>query len=192
FVHTQVTPQLYYGSKKGAAQTLAELSGNDFDQASLLIALLRAAGHPARYEYGTVSLSAAQALALTGAKDIASAAIMLSRTGPAVLAPDGTSISAERAWVRAFVPYGMARGTETSAEKLWVHLDPGMKETKYMPAVSLKGLVHFDFTAFQAQPTTKTPLDVFEEKLLAAAKAKNLCNTLDDALSRVVVTQPAF
>ncbi len=192
FVHTKVVPQLYYGSKKGSAQTLAELAGNDFDQAALLVALLRAAGTPARYEYGTVELSVAQALALTGAKDLASAAVMLSRTGPAVLAPDGKTIQAERAWVRAFVPYADWRGTGPGGEKLWVRLDPGMKETKYTPAVSLKGLAHFDFAAFMAQPTTKTPADIFEAQLLAAAKAKSLCSTLDDALSKVVVTQKAF
>ncbi len=36
---------LYFGSKKGAQLTLLEKSGNDFDQAALLVALLRAQGY---------------------------------------------------------------------------------------------------------------------------------------------------
>ncbi|MDW8382944.1 MAG: transglutaminase domain-containing protein, partial [Verrucomicrobiota bacterium] len=46
----------YFGSKKGAALTLLERSGNDFDQCALLVALLRAAGYTAGYRFGTVSI----------------------------------------------------------------------------------------------------------------------------------------
>jgi len=42
----------YFGSLKGATQTLLDGSGNDFDQASLLIALLRASGYTANYYHG--------------------------------------------------------------------------------------------------------------------------------------------
>jgi transglutaminase-like putative cysteine protease len=43
FVHDTIATELYLGSKKGALGTLREGAGNDADQASLLIALLRAA-----------------------------------------------------------------------------------------------------------------------------------------------------
>jgi hypothetical protein len=44
---------LYFGSKKGAALTLLEKSGNDFDQSALLVALLRAAGYNnVGYQFG--------------------------------------------------------------------------------------------------------------------------------------------
>lgn len=46
----------YFGSLKGAALTYLDGSGNDFDQASLMIALLRASGYNARYVYGTMTL----------------------------------------------------------------------------------------------------------------------------------------
>lgn len=39
----------YWGCKKGAALTLWERTGNDADQSTLLVALLRASGHTARY-----------------------------------------------------------------------------------------------------------------------------------------------
>ena len=44
----------YYGSLKGSQQTLYEKAGNDFDLASLLIALLRVSGIKARYVYGEI------------------------------------------------------------------------------------------------------------------------------------------
>jgi len=47
----------YFGSLKGATLTYLDGSGNDFDQASLMIALLRASGYSARYVYGTMTLS---------------------------------------------------------------------------------------------------------------------------------------
>jgi RHS repeat-associated protein len=52
YVHDHIRYELYFGSKKGAELTLLEKSGNDFDQSSLLVALLRAAGYNATYEFG--------------------------------------------------------------------------------------------------------------------------------------------
>jgi hypothetical protein len=49
FVYNAIEYENYYGSKKGAHLTLLEGSGNDKDQAALLVALLRAAGHSASY-----------------------------------------------------------------------------------------------------------------------------------------------
>ena len=46
----------YFGSLKGATLTHLDGSGNDFDQASLMIALLRASGYNARYVYGTMKI----------------------------------------------------------------------------------------------------------------------------------------
>lgn len=43
---------------KGAEETLRQKSGNDCDQATLLIALLRASGFPSRYVRGTIEFLA--------------------------------------------------------------------------------------------------------------------------------------
>ncbi len=42
----------YFGSRKGATRTYLDGAGNDVDQASLMIALLRASGYDASYVYG--------------------------------------------------------------------------------------------------------------------------------------------
>jgi RHS repeat-associated protein len=52
YVRNYMGYEHYYGCKKGAQLTLLERSGNDFDQASLLVALLRAAGYQAQYQSG--------------------------------------------------------------------------------------------------------------------------------------------
>lgn len=56
YVHDHIRYVHYFGSKKGAQLTLLERSGNDFDQAALLVALLRSAGHTASYKFGVTYL----------------------------------------------------------------------------------------------------------------------------------------
>lgn len=56
YVKNNIKYQPYYGTLKGATQTLLERSGNDFDQAALLVALLRASGYTANYKYGLLQL----------------------------------------------------------------------------------------------------------------------------------------
>ena len=52
----------YAGSLRGARGTLWSAAGNGYDQASALIALLRASGIPAAYRLGTLSQGDAQTL----------------------------------------------------------------------------------------------------------------------------------
>lgn len=56
YVHNYIDYLPYYGSLKGATLTYLDGSGNDFDQASLMIALLRASGYTAQYQLGTMTI----------------------------------------------------------------------------------------------------------------------------------------
>ncbi len=68
FVHNNVRFQPYFGFRKGADLTWLSRSGNDADQADLLVALLRAAGYPqAQYVYGRLSIPTTAAHAWFGA-----------------------------------------------------------------------------------------------------------------------------
>ncbi len=60
FVRNTIDYVPIFGSLKGASMTLADGKGNDFDQSSLLIALLREAGFTANYVYGRIHLDAGQ------------------------------------------------------------------------------------------------------------------------------------
>jgi uncharacterized membrane protein len=55
FVRDQIGYEAYTGSLRGARGTLWSAAGNSLDRASLLIALLRGQGIPARYVYGTLA-----------------------------------------------------------------------------------------------------------------------------------------
>jgi len=65
FMRDEVGYESYRGSLRGARGTLWSKGGNALDQASLLIALLRASGVPARYVQGTLSDPLAQELILS-------------------------------------------------------------------------------------------------------------------------------
>jgi hypothetical protein len=56
YVHNHIDYVPYFGALKGAALTMLDGSGNDFDQAALMVALLRHAGYPARFVYGAMSI----------------------------------------------------------------------------------------------------------------------------------------
>ena len=69
--------EYYYGSRKGANGTYATMSGNDYDQASLLIGMLRYMGYRAEYVKGEIYLEEDMALSLTGADNLYNAADVL-------------------------------------------------------------------------------------------------------------------
>ncbi len=122
----------YTGSRRGAAETLRLRAGNDMDQASLLIALLRASGIPARYATGMVEMTPAAAMNWLGLDDASSAGSLLTTAGmEGILITDGTeaaSIHCRRVWVEAYVPYSDYRGAGAGeGEALWVPLDPAFK-----------------------------------------------------------------
>jgi RHS repeat-associated protein len=56
YVRNHVDYVPYFGSLKGSVLTYLDGSGNDFDQASLLIDLLYASGYNAQYVYGTMQI----------------------------------------------------------------------------------------------------------------------------------------
>jgi RHS repeat-associated protein len=189
-VHDQFSAEPYYGAKKGSVGAWAERAGNDADLSSLLVALLRGAGIPARFEYGNVELTPEQAMAWASVTDPRLAASVLASTGvPAqVIVTDGrvTAVQVEHVWVRAFVPYSNYRGLpRAESRSIWVRLDPTLKRVRYRRAVDLRGKASFDYDRYLATLDGRTPLSQFEQQLREAAAAAGLaCRTLDDAIPR--------
>ncbi|MCG6535769.1 MAG: transglutaminase-like domain-containing protein, partial [Syntrophales bacterium LBB04] len=104
-----------YGSIQGADMCLQTLQGNDFDIASLLIALLRASGIHARYVYGTIELPIDKVMNWVGGFTSANAAVgfIASAGTPVAGLITGGKISAvrmEHIWVEAYVKYIPSRG----------------------------------------------------------------------------------
>ena len=65
YVRDEVAYEAYKGSLRGAKGTVWGMAGNSLDQSSLLVALLRACGTPARYVSGTLADADAQTLVLS-------------------------------------------------------------------------------------------------------------------------------
>lgn len=133
YLKNNIRYEYYYGSRKGAAGTLDAMSGNDLDQASLLIAMLRHLGYPAEYVRGDILLTEEQALSLTGADTFRHAADVLAAAGtPTTRLTSGKEmayIRVEHVWVRAYVPYTDYRGAgDAGGDSLWIDLDTGIKE----------------------------------------------------------------
>ncbi len=154
YVRNRFDYQPYYGSLKGSQLTLWEKAGNDFDLASLLIALYRSAGIPARYAYGTVEVPVEWAMNVTGISDPVTAANAFASGGvPATLLISGgrpSSLLIEHVWVEAYLPYGSYRGKiKGEGGYQWVPLDPSFKWYRYHePAINLTKAMGFNATEF--------------------------------------------
>lgn len=60
YVRQNIKPVWMFGLQKGATGAIIDQAGTPFDQADLLVQLLREAGITANYQYGTVTLTGAQ------------------------------------------------------------------------------------------------------------------------------------
>ncbi len=115
-----MTYEPYQGALRGTRGTLWSAAGNSADQASLLIAMLRAAGTPARYRHGSLDTADAQTLI---------ASMFPPVTGVAGHVPPGTDVAdplndpallaltQDHWWVEAYLP---GQG--------WTDLDPSFPD----------------------------------------------------------------
>jgi transglutaminase-like putative cysteine protease len=117
-----------YGSVQGSQLTLETRRGNAFDTASLLISLLRAAGIPARYVYGTIEVPVDQAMNWVGGATRPEAAQILMGQGGipnagVTEAGQVKWIDLEHVWVEAFVDYVPSRGAINRVPSTWIAMD---------------------------------------------------------------------
>lgn len=168
FVRNSVRTEWYPGSQRGALGALRARAGNDVDQASLLISLLRASNIPARYVHGVAQLSISEleaALNLQGAPAVLEALNRALRsyrpitTGGAI-----TAVELELTWVAARVPYVNYRGAAIeSQDRVWLPLAPSIKphvarpSTHVLRSMGFNG-ANFVDTYLQSNPGV-SPLD---------------------------------
>ncbi|MCB1687210.1 MAG: hypothetical protein KDI33_01915 [Halioglobus sp.] len=131
--HFEYVP--YFGLLKGPYLTLHERSGNDFDQAALLIELLRAADIPARFQFGTMSASGVmdvQSVAdwLGTDADLEIIASMFSQGGVPVSLTE-SSVRFNRVWVEATI------------DQQTVLLDPAFKPSTRYATVNLGSAMNY-------------------------------------------------
>lgn len=156
WVHNNIQYIPSYGSIQGAALTLESKRGNDFDTASLLIALLRAAKIPARYVYGTVQVPIKQAMNWVGGVTKPEAALQLLSGGGVPntgieVAGSIQAVKLEHVWVTAYVDFVPSRGAVNKTPNTWVPMDPSFKQYTFTPGMDLKDKVPFDGKSLLSQ-----------------------------------------
>lgn len=193
FVRNHVASEFYPGALKGPVQTYLERSGNDVDTASLLVALLRARGIPARYVTGTANVPAAALRTLVGsAGDVEDAVRVLERAGIAhepVVGPGGiSSVKLARVWVEAYIPYSNYRGIEIDPQgKVWLPMDAAYKPLEPVSGVDVVSELGFDpqvaWDAYFAQPRAQTPREFLRAQVEALLAAQRPGTTYEQALN---------
>ncbi|MBO9678474.1 MAG: transglutaminase domain-containing protein [Acidovorax sp.] len=156
WVHDNIHYVPTHGSVQGAQDTLDKKAGNAFDTASLLVALLRASGIPARYVVGSVHIPAAQAMNWVGGAKTTDAAQQLWGQGgvPNTALVSGgkvTTLRIEHPWVEALIQYQPGRGARhiagQSAPDTWVPMDASYKQYTFTEGMDLATAVPLDAQA---------------------------------------------
>ncbi len=148
FVHDHIEYAPYFGSAKGAHMTLMDRSGNSFDQASLLIRLLREAGYDANYVFGTIRVSLDVAADWLGVSPevhvvkrlLADAGI----PGEILMDDEENSYAVELSHVWAKI---LINGATYVA-------DPSMKNHHYNPGIDLQSAMGYDRHNFLTAATS--------------------------------------
>jgi transglutaminase-like putative cysteine protease len=164
WVHDNVEIIPTYGSIQGSQMTLQSKRGNAFDTATLLVALLRAAGVPARYVVGTVEVPTPKVLSWLGGVESAQVAQQLLGQGgiPNVGLIQGAEIARIRiqhVWVQAWVDYVPSRGAKGSQGDTWVALDPSFKLHQLTPSSGLFTAQPFNLGGLSSQLLAQAQVD---------------------------------
>ncbi|MDX2440811.1 MAG: transglutaminase domain-containing protein, partial [Desulfobacterales bacterium] len=141
FVQGHIKYALLFGDVKGAAATLTDRAGNDFDQSSLMIAMLREAGFTANYVYGVIRLNPAEVLSWIGTDIPGRLLTLLPSAGiPAKVyinsADELAYIDFDHVWVKVNI-----EGTDYM-------FDPSVKNHIRHPGLDLETITGFDRTQF--------------------------------------------
>jgi len=210
YVKNNIETEWYWGCQKGAEETLRQKSGNDCDQATLLTALLRASGYPARYVRGTIEFFASDGKPieriknLTGIDDPAKIAEYFQKAGipykPIIAGGAIFNFQIEHIYVESQIPYANYRGIVIDDNgKTWLGLDSSIKVRDY---VYSNANDIFEQTAISSQLSavrddylgtvqTQTPLEYLQSRISSELLTQNSQLAYADLLrTRVLIPEP--
>ncbi len=152
YVYNHIEYAPFFGSVKGAAATLADGTGNDFDQASLMIALLRESGFTADFIYGVIRLDPARITNWLGTDNVSAIGHLLGSAGiPAqIWTYSGGSLAyvdVDHVWVKVNI-----EGTDYV-------FDPSFKEYTIINPVNLASAMGYDQSAFLSSALSATTIN---------------------------------
>jgi len=185
WVKNNIETEWYWGSMKGAEETLRQRAGNDCDQASLLIALLRASGFPSRYIRGVIEFfpDIERAKNLTGINDPTKIAEFFQKAGipfqPVIAGGRVSNFQLEHIWVETEVPYANYRGAVIDEYgKSWLGLDTSIKVTGYTYNTPIDILQEFSLSNIRDEylnaVQTQTPLGYLRSSIDSYLATRNI------------------
>ncbi|MEJ1969110.1 MAG: RHS repeat-associated core domain-containing protein [Rhizomicrobium sp.] len=131
--NVRLTPM--FGLQKGARGAAIDHAGTAFDQAHLMVEMLRTAGYAAQYKFGTITLTGAQFTGWFGIGDATAASQLLADGGiPAQVSASGatiTSVTLMHVWVTTTIG-----GTSYA-------FDPSFKASTVTPGIDLAAAMGF-------------------------------------------------
>ena len=135
-----------WGATQSADMTLTARQGNAKDISSLLIALLRASGIPARYVHGTVDLPEAQFRNWIGGFNKIEEALQFAQSGriPVAGIVRGGQIAEvrlEHVWVEAAIDFLPSRGARMFSADTWLPLEASFKQYVLLPGLDAVALL---------------------------------------------------
>ncbi len=147
-----------WGATQTAAGVLQSGRGNAIDIATLTVALLRASGVPARYQFGTIDVPAGAAQSWLGVGSAQAAVDLLQRSGVAArgIADAGQiqSVRMEHAWAVAYVNWSPGRGSRAGGAAVQPNvLGPNGQPQHPHPNAQLNAWVPLD-ASYKQQATT--------------------------------------
>lgn len=147
YVHDNIRTVFIYGLQKGALGTLIDQSGTPFDQAQLMVELLRESGYSARYKAGTLQLNASQMQTWIGSSN-ANAIQGILRDGgiPLDYSSTGPTYTMGHVWVEVTIP-GAACGSSC-----W--FDPSYKSHTFKTGLNLETLMGWNANEFTTSSST--------------------------------------
>ncbi|RDH41942.1 DUF6531 domain-containing protein [Zooshikella ganghwensis] len=189
YVSNKISFEPYRGSVKATLATLWSEAGNDIDQASLLIALLRASNVPARYVRGSVLLeSKDDHLNWFQVKTPKAAYWVLRRAGIPTdtknTPTDGNgTLNFDHVWVEACVPYANYRGDGVGKQGYqWLPMDPSYETNKFIEGIRYYKTFNDDI--FLSKRNSQLVVEALEASIEDEIKAKNPNYTIKDVGDR--------
>ncbi|MHB1142348.1 MAG: transglutaminase-like domain-containing protein [Sulfuricaulis sp.] len=138
-----------WGATQDADVTLGSQRGNAMDIASLLIALLRASGIPARYVHGTIEMPEDKFRNWAGGFTSITAAADYAASGgiPVTTVISGgkiTKVQLEHIWVEAAIDFHPSRGAVNKSADSWIQLDPSFKQYQDLQGLDVVAITGID------------------------------------------------
>lgn len=174
WVKNNVKTQWYWGVMKGAEGTLRQKSGNDADQAALLVALLRASGYASRFVRGVIEFhpdieKAKELIGITEPRDLVA---FFRKAGvpsePVYYGGLIRNIRMEHIWVETRVPYENYRGSVVDGHgHAWIGLDTSIKAAGYTENEPINIFEEFPISvqrdAYLEEARSQTPMEYLRE-----------------------------